>query len=98
MEFLHPLLELVCVFWRNVCTFVCSEQTQQCFKFSKTNQVSDIVFSLHAKVHAPKCSGIAAFAPTTDILNNCRGSHDKWAGSTLKPYEITLVDLRLKAD
>ena len=36
-------------------SFVSSEQTQLCFKFPKTKS-SDIVLSLHAKFHAPKCS------------------------------------------
>ena len=64
--------------------------------FPKQNQVSDIVCKISCFKVLSNISRIVASVPPTDILSTTV-QRDKWAGSTVKPYEFTLLDLRLSA-
>ena len=78
-------------------TFVSSEPMQVCFKSPKTKSDKWHCIQAPYKISCSKVlsnmSGIVALLLTTDIINNCTASHDKWAWSTVKPYELILVDL-----
>ena len=60
------------------------------------------MFILRAKFDAPKCPLTNPFCVISTsnrcIVNQYTASHEQWAWSTKKPYEITMVELPLIVD